>query len=167
MPVTPTTILNVPTESLRNSLSTMTSVQTFLNAADAAAALAKIYPVAMPRESTPGDGAYARPFILVSQPMRLRIGRGGFTAGRLWLLFEADVPSQYAAVRSDAHYWFTNLVGAVLVNLPNALEQSGALLTYPVGITSASDTWRSDETDEAGDYMSSSWWIEYGPDMME
>lgn len=169
MAVTPSGPLSVPPDSLRTTLSTLPSVWAFLTSTgtpvtDATSALTKIYSIARPATATSGESAWSRPYILISDPKELTTHRGGYATGTLFLMFERDVPSSYSTSYVDAHYDFTNLVGAVLQAASIACEGDGTLfMQYPIR-TAVSPT-RSEPDSETTDYMQAAYWIDYGPRM--
>lgn len=165
MPVTPTGILSVPPSSLRTSLSTLSSVQTFLDVANSTLALAKIYEVAKPATALSGETAWGRPFILVSEPQEIGIHQGGFANGSMLLMFERAVPEAYRLTYLDAQRDFTNLVGAVLMALPAALNDGSETLVLQTPIRTNTSPMRSELDAETGDYMQCSYWLDYGPRM--
>lgn len=167
MPVAASSILTLPGDALRTTLSQCSAFQTFTSTADATAALAKIYLIARPsataavEQGDESDDGWARPYALISLPRSVRIFRGGYTNGRLMLLLEKSVNSvTYNATDPDATMAFANEVGNVVKELAVALDGDGTLVIPRTGISMDIEISRSEVDDD--DYHQAIVNIDYG-----
>ena len=162
MAVTPTGFLSTPVDTLRTMLANSAAFQTWVGAADATAAKARIYPF------TIDEGSYTRPYAIVT------FGDGGFSLnnvgtgaadsfqdrGQLRIFFEANVSAGNQGNHADSVYEFTNQIGAVLSDIA-ALAVSGYLVisSFRVSVPSRSD---AEEKDAGADYFNVVVEVEYG-----
>lgn len=167
MPVAASSILTLPGDSLRTTLSTCAAFQTFVSAANASEALEKIYLIARPsptaaeEQGDDEDDGWERPYAFISLPRGLRIFRGGYTNGQLMLLLEKNVDSvTYNATDPDATMVFGNQVGDIVRELAIALDGDGALVIPRSGLSMDVEITRS-EVDE-DDYHQAVVTVDYG-----
>lgn len=144
MAIAGTGLMGAPMETLRTALSELSAVQTWMGAADAAAALARIHvhqfddPYDDPGDETKRAlGAAARPLILLSQYELSAEGAGESYWGKTGTIeidFEEMAQnasgvetSSNAVETSDACMHLVNAVGAILEALEAAIETGGTL----------------------------------------
>lgn len=154
---TPTGIISLPIDALADLVSASSTFQTWVSAANQAAAKLRVYQGAV-------EGSeYTRPFALVSTPEGLQFGgrHGGFASGSLNLIFEDDVDSADADDPTAALNSFANTVGAVLAEIDSASRGSGSL--YVRGIESIAGPARSSR-DSVEDMYQAWFRVDYGPE---
>lgn len=162
MPVTASGILSEPLAVLRTMLSESASFQTWVAAANAAAALASIYLI--------GTDAPVRPYAIVtridnwsSDLVGGSPGDYGFIGrGRLYFDFEDAIASGNQASYADSLLAFQNNVGAVIVDLQNASGGSERLLLRRFEMVAGPQRFDKTETNSDADALWCRFSVDYG-----
>ena len=153
--------LSLALENLRTLLAACPSFQTWVGAADAAAAKARIH-----RVSKAGP---TRPFALVDQwtdasATAFAGGAGeSFThSGSQILRFEGEVSEQDSDEPADAFYTFWNAVGAIILEMEQLSGTDGYLVVRSIMLEDG--PFRSKDFEgEADDYYYADFVVEWGP----
>lgn len=166
MALAPSGPLSLPLKNLQTLVSNSSTFQTWVGAADAATAAARIYLVGEDKSAT------TRPFAVVHHLDPAEFNReaqaGGAVqcfveSGAVGLIFEDDVGAAYAADHADAEMEFTNIVGAVISEMED-LAGSGAYLNVTrFGVITGPARSALDEAESEGDYYGIQFRVEYGP----
>jgi len=157
MAVTATGPVALPLENLRTLLANSSNFQTWVSAADADAAKAHIYRVAV-------DAPYAakRPFACVrhfnpaeNEHESVSGGAGNtfVERGALELYFEAAVASGHQASHADAELQFLNDVGSFLSDMDALSGTDGYLNMTGWSFLAGPQRASEDESQSEGDYM--------------
>jgi hypothetical protein len=159
MTVTATGVISVPLSALRTMVSQSATFQTWVGAANAAAALASIHMVGL------AEADVARPFALVTLGdnwRRTYAGTNRFTMnGELFLVLEGEVDAANVDDFADAEFEFTNTVGGIIEDL-EALSESEALIVQSIRVQDAPQrSWRDEKASE-GEYYNCVFAFEYG-----
>lgn len=163
MPVTASSILAEPAETLRTMLADCAALRTWFGAADAAEAKLRIHVGGVPEPVA--DEGFTQAQLESARPLALihiepRGGGAAFKAyaggsrnffrasGVLSLIFEADIDSANVGNPQDAYLEFINAVGAVIDDLQTLAGSSTYLDIRAIDI--AEGPWRVPEDENAG-----------------
>lgn len=160
MPVTPSGMLSLPLANLRTALSNCTAFQTWVGAANAAAALAYISLVEKGSSLT-GKFAVIDDGTKYSGE-RLTSGATFHEEGSLALIFQGNVHTDYATSEVDAQMEFTNSVGAILEELITYCGNNSNVFNI-AKFSKIFGPWRSDdeERNAGNDYIQMGFWLNW------
>lgn len=141
MAQTPSGIMSLPLAHLQTLIAASATFQSWVGAADAAAAKNSIHLINVP------DTVLTRPFALIGFGEKWKAQKTAEffhdKRGELFLVFEADVAEIDQASEADAVFAFMNQVGAVISHMLSMAGNNGYLnvieaemLAPPVRITS-------------------------------
>lgn len=126
-----TGILSAPLDALADLVAASATFQTWVGAANAAAAKPRVYRSA--RDGSGGSG-YTRPFALAVLPAEfgVMLTHGSFASGAMDVLFEADIASGDLDSHEDAGYEFANKIGAIIDEMMAASYGGGYLFVRKI-----------------------------------
>jgi len=162
MPVTASGILSEPLSVLRTMLSESSSFQTWVAAANAAAALGSIYLI--------GTDTPVRPYAVVSRIDNWSSGLVGgspgdygfIASGRLYFDFEDAISSGNQASYADSMLAFKNNVGAVISDLQNTSGGSERLLLRRFDMVAGPQRFDKTESNSDADVLWCRFSVDYG-----
>lgn len=164
MPVTPTGSFGLALDAARDIIAASAKFQEMVGAANATAAKAYVYAAARSMK----DIVAPRPFALVFLE-ELVLRYGGFASGKIFVLFERDIPEAYRSDLQDSYYDYMNYVDQILYEVmeladPQKVEAGSAgylFIKDKGGISCELQPSRSDVTDSVS-FMRSGWMFDFG-----
>ena len=150
MAVAASGVMSLPLENLRTLVANSSYFQTWVSAADAAAACAHIYRVA-----TDPPLAAKRPFATVRhcEPAEFAFDAAtGADSGAVELWFEAAIAAGNQDDHADAEFAFTNVISMILSDIVTLSHQGGYMVVREIECLDGPGRGSRDETESEGQY---------------